>query len=282
MNIVALESTHLTNDELAELQWAYERLEYPSLAIRLSNYIGKPIEEGFRLLPETWYKAIHNTVELSIRKSLDVAIGSMDLTNIKVTNNQFHKLMAAGSGAVGGFLGPLTLLAELPFMTMLILRSIAELAQKEGEDLTLAETRLACIEVFALGARSRADDAAETGYYGVRTMLGFYFSGSMVNVTEHKTVTVPGGIELIRAVAARFSLVIEEKTAARMIPIAGAVSGAALNLIFMNHFQDVARGHFIVRRLERKYGSATIKRLYQLLVKREEKSRKNYSPLEGW
>ncbi|MGD8567441.1 MAG: EcsC family protein, partial [Gammaproteobacteria bacterium] len=130
-DVVTLDATHLTPEELAELQWAYQRLEHPSLAIRLSNYIGKPIEEGFKLLPKSWYEAIHSVVELSIRKSLDTAIGSMDLVNIKVTNNQFHKLLAAGSGAVGGFLGPLTLLAELPFMTMLILRSIAEIAQEQ-------------------------------------------------------------------------------------------------------------------------------------------------------
>jgi hypothetical protein len=37
--------------------------------------------------------------------------------------------------------------------------------------------------------------------------------------------------------------------------VLGAVGGAAVNLAFTEHFQDVARGHFTVRRLERIYGA---------------------------
>jgi hypothetical protein len=33
----------------------------------------------------------------------------------------------------------------------------------------------------------------------------------------------------------------------------------ARNLLFIDHFQDVARGHFIVRRLERAYGAETVR-----------------------
>ena len=31
----------------------------------------------------------------------------------------------------------------------------------------------------------------------------------------------------------------------------------------MDHFQDMARGHFVVRRLERKYGQEEVRRLYE-------------------
>jgi hypothetical protein len=33
-------------------------------------------------------------------------------------------------------------------------------------------------------------------------------------------------------------------------------------MIFMNHYQQVARGHFTIRRLERCYGAAEIETLY--------------------
>ena len=36
----------------------------------------------------------------------------------------------------------------------------------------------------------------------------------------------------------------------------GAAGGGAVNVLFMNHFQQMARGHFTVRRLERAYGPA--------------------------
>ena len=47
------------------------------------------------------------------------------------------------------------------------------------------------------------------------------------------------------------------------VPAIGAAGGAAINLVFINHFQDMARGHFTVRRLERKYGAEVIQREYK-------------------
>jgi hypothetical protein len=38
-----------------------------------------------------------------------------------------------------------------------------------------------------------------------------------------------------------------------------------VNTVFMDHFQQMAHGHFTVRRLERKYGSSTIERAYQTI-----------------
>jgi len=51
-----------------------------------------------------------------------------------------------------------------------------------------------------------------------------------------------------------------------MMPILGAVGGALINLLFINHFQSAARGHFIVRRLERKYGEELVKREYEKVL----------------
>jgi hypothetical protein len=41
------------------------------------------------------------------------------------------------------------------------------------------------------------------------------------------------------------------------------VGGAALNLAFAEHFQDLARGHFTVRRLERVYGADIVRAEYE-------------------
>ncbi len=45
----------------------------------------------------------------------------------------------------------------------------------------------------------------------------------------------------------------------------GAVGGAAINLAFVEHFQDLARGHFTVRRLERVYGPELVRAEYDRL-----------------
>jgi hypothetical protein len=55
---------------------------------------------------------------------------------------------------------------------------------------------------------------------------------------------------------------VSEKIVAQSVPVVGAAGGAVINLLFIDHFQDVARGHFIVRRLERTYGAETVKRAY--------------------
>jgi hypothetical protein len=52
-----------------------------------------------------------------------------------------------------------------------MLRSIADIARSEGEDLSNPETALACVEVFALGGRAGSTDASESGYFAVRSML---------------------------------------------------------------------------------------------------------------
>jgi hypothetical protein len=45
----------------------------------------------------------------------------------------------------------------------------------------------------------------------------------------------------------------------------GALGGATVNVLFMNHFQRVAHGHFAVRRLERLYGATAVQRRYEAL-----------------
>ena len=60
---------------------------------------------------------------------------------------------------------------ELPVSTTIMLRSIADIARSEGEDLSDPETALACVEVFALGGRPGSADASESGYFAVRGML---------------------------------------------------------------------------------------------------------------
>jgi len=273
----------LTEQESAELQWAYQHLEHPSLAARLSDVLASPIEEGLALLPKKWRKRVERSAMASIHQALKLAIGSMDVIAPAKSHNLLHKLAATGMGAASGFFGPLTLLAELPVTTTLILRSIADVAHAEGEDLRQAEARIACVQVFALGGRTKDDDAAELGYYGMRITLGLYFERGIVDYVANNTQGphIPALIEFVQAVAARFGVVISNKTAAQMVPVAGAFSAGLMNLIFMNHYQDVARGHFIIRRLERTHGIEKVRQAYEALMRTGEDTA-DYSPVDGW
>ena len=173
----------------------------------------------------------------------------------------------AMTGTAGGALGLASLMIELPVTTGIMLRAIADIARTEGEDLRAAEARLACLEVFALGGPRRRDDAAETGYFAVRVALARQVTKAAEYIVEKGLVEegAPALLRLITRVAQRFSVQVSEKVAAEAVPIVGAVGGATINVVFIDHFQSIARGHFAVRRLERRYGQASVRARYQAL-----------------
>jgi hypothetical protein len=248
--------------DLLLLRKAHEHLEHPSLAARLTSVVGTPIEVLLQLLPKNWYQRLHGGVESAINKAFYVATSSLLRQQSTSAHTGYYKLLAGTAGATGGFFGLPGLLLELPITTTLMLRSIADIARDSGENLRQAETQAACLQVFALGGRSEMDDAADTGYYGVRLALAAYWRGSSL---ENMLIQNGAATGLIKAVASRFGMDISKRAAAHLVPVAGAASGALVNTIFMQHFQDMARSHFTVRSLERKYGAELVRHQYDQL-----------------
>lgn len=175
-----------------------------------------------------------------------------------------YRVIAGGLGASGGLFGIYALLLELPVSTTIMLRSIAEIARSQGEHINDPETQMACLEVFALVGQSESDDAADTGYYGVCLALGWTVTHAARHLARHGLNSEgPALVKLISAVESRFGAAVTQKTAAQLVPVVGAAAGAVINLIFMSHFQEMACGHFVVRRLERKYGQALVQAIYE-------------------
>lgn len=268
-----------------ELIWSYKQLEHPSLAARLSDVIASPIGKGMMLLPQRWRSRIDRAVEASMQQAFELALFSLPEPSpdrISPPAILSHKLMATGTGAVGGFFGPLSTLAELPLTTALMMRSISDIAVSEGEQLRdNPDARMACVQVFALGGRTQDDEDAEIGYFGMRVWLSVNVENVFEYIGKTKGPHIPAVVNLVRAVAARFGIVVSEKFAAQMAPVTGAINGAALNLIFMRHYQNVARGHFIVRRLERSYGAERIRDAYRHLAELERAEEGAFSPIWG-
>ena len=258
-------------EDLQLLRQAYITLEHPSLAARLSNVIGTPIELAMQLLPKAWFKKIHNSAEAALAKALSAAISSMHREHEGTGRELYYRGIVAGSGALGGFFGMPGLLLELPITTTLMLRSIAEIARAEGEDIHDAATQASCLQVFALGGKSEIDDAAETGYYGVRLALSSYMSSAIGHVGSHglSNHSAPIVAQLIQAVARPFGVSLSQRAATHVLPVISAASAAAVNVIFLHHFQDMAKAHFIVRRLERKYGEGFVQSQYERFEQEE-------------
>jgi len=73
-------------------------------------------------------------------------------------------------------------------------------------------------------------------------------------------------VRLIVTIAERYSIPVSTKAAAQLVPAIGAAGGALINTLFIDHFQDIARGHFTVRRLEKTYGAARVTAQYRELL----------------
>ena len=250
--------------DLEDLKIAKKLLENPGLAAKITNLIGKPIEKGLESLPKNWSEKLGKITHSSLMKAADAAIFTMDDIPNSESSNIMHKIAVATSGGVGGFFGLAGLAIELPISTTIMLRSIADISREQGESITSVETKLACLEVFALGGESKSDDGTETGYYTIKAMLANSISEAAKFIIEKGVIEegAPVILKLITKIAERFSIQITEKAIGQSIPVIGAAAGALINTIFMDHFQDMAKGHFTVRRLEKKYDVEYIKEIY--------------------
>ena len=261
--------TTLSKTELEDLRRAKKILENPGLAAKLTALAGAPVEKGMKLLPKRWQKSVHGATEKALMKALEIAIRTLGEKRLSsASSNKLHKLAVAASGAVGGAFGIAALGIELPVSTTLILRSIADIAASEGEDPRRIDTRLACLTVFALGSpKDSRDDAAESGYFAARSALASAVTEASKHLAQKGLAkgTSPALIRLVSLISARFGIVVSEKAAAQLIPVIGAAGGALINTIFIGHYQDMARGHFIVRRLEKIHGDEPVRIAYERL-----------------
>jgi len=253
----------LTAADLQTLAAAHRKLENPGLAVRLSNHLGSPLEKGMAKLPASWREKLGGVAHEALSRAMSTAAGTLGKEQ-KEASPRLHKVLGSLSGAGGGAFGLPGLTVEIPVSTVLIMRAILDIARAHGEDIASPETRLAALEVFALGGPGSADDAAESGYYAVRAAL----ATAIGEATRHVAANglgqqgAPALVRLLTMVATRYKIQLTQKAASMLIPGLGAAAGATVNLLFMQHFQAMSEGHFTLRRLERKYGADVVKAAY--------------------
>jgi hypothetical protein len=259
--------SNLSPSDYADLQTAVAKLETQSFAMKIAARLGMPVEVLLRRLPGPAQSAIQAAVDKALEQCLRIAVKAPKAKSSVATYKRSHTAAAAVTGAVGGFFGLPGLLVELPITTTLMLHSIVEIARSQGEDFLNPESSLACLEVFALSPENSHGAAKDSAYYATRTALA-QVTREAVSYVTHKGVAKEGApalLSFVSRIAARFGLEVSEKVAAELVPVAGAVGGLTLNVLFSQHFQSLAEGHFIVRRLERKYGSEAVRRDYELV-----------------
>ncbi len=256
----------LSPADQSTLRTAHAQLEGTSFAMKVVNKAGVPLESLMRLLPAPAQAAIGKNVDKALEGCLRVALSTQKKAQATPRSKRLHTAATALTGAAGGFFGLPGLAVELPVTTTVMLHSIAEIARSNGEDLSQPEPALSCVEVLALGTDG-ARSPLESAYYASRAAMAQVTRDAAAYVAEKGMVKegAPALLAFLSRVAARFGLEVSEKAAAQLIPIAGAAGGMAINIMFMNHFQQLAEGHFAVRRLERTYGPELVQREYEQL-----------------
>ena len=239
----------LDGDAQGELERALERLQSGrGLLVRLADLMGGAVDRmsllGARGLgvPPGLQSKLRGIAEAAIGRAFDLAVtglrdGASVRSNGDRTFGRVAQAAVVASGAVGGMTGLGGFIPDISFTTVAIMREIARIAREEGEDLSGAEARRACLEVFALKGIGAEPGQSELGYFSARMLM----RGTPM-------------VMLVSEVASRYGLALGQKLSVQMIPVAGALCGASLNAAFLTHYQELARAHFTIRRLERSHG----------------------------
>lgn len=264
---------------------AVKFFEKPGIFIRGANILASPIEKIHKRLPKTVQSKLNEVIKVSLEKALVVSVKTVkkEKTNQlleeavapSLKSSRRHQFASIVTGGIGGALGGPGLLVELPITTVLMLRSIAAIAQEFGEDLTTPEAMLECLTVFSFGGPSAGDDLTDTAYYGTRMSLSFAVKEATVYLASIQTAELlshiesgaaPALVKLIAKIASNFEIRVTRKLLMQLAPILGIAGGAAVNAAFMQFFNQAARYHFGLRNLERLHGEKAVQGSYTLLA----------------
>lgn len=257
--------SNLSPSDYVDLQIAAKKLETQSFAMTIASKLGMPVEKFLDMIPKRAHVSIGVAINKALEQCLRIAINFGESNSVLIQNKRIHTLGVAVTGALGGFFGMPGLIVELPITTTVMLHSIVEIARRQGEDLSNAESALACLEVLALGPQGIRGEALESAYYATRIALTQTTREAAAYIAREGLTKegAPALVSFLGKIAPRFGLEASEKAIAELVPIAGAVGGLTVNVLFTNYFQRLAEGHFTIRRLERQYGPELIRHEYE-------------------
>lgn len=251
-------------DDEAALAQAVGLLEKETLTDTLLSIAGAAAGAGLKglnaLVPAKIGENLADVLAQVLEYTFDKVLLTVDRDGAGLTaSSWFARLSVALSGGGGGLAGLPGTLVELPVTTALLMRGIAQVAAREGEDLSTPEAKLECLKVLAFGGPGLRDDEENEGYFATRIALA---TGLPRLAEQSLTSIVPA---LAARVSGRFAPLVSAKLGTQGVAVVGAVAGLIVNSAFADHFERKGRGHFIVRRLERQYGEAAVRARYEAL-----------------
>ncbi len=200
------------------------------IMIEAVGFLGAKAEGLLDKLPAGVRTRIEGATYQALESSFYAAAASRK--TLPDTGSWATPLITATTGAVGGFGGLTTALAELPVTTTLILRAIQGIAVEHGFDPDDPDTKADCLRVLAAAGPLAEDDGTDLSFLTLRTSV----SGATVQA-------------LLAKVAPKLSVTLSQKLAAQTVPVLGAAAGATINYAFTSYYQDIAHVQFGLRKL---------------------------------
>ena len=265
-------------EEMAFIQEAAKYLESPSFLMRIADFVGEPLQKiGNAIVPakvaEYGNEALNKVMTIAIstipnnQPESEVEKGYLE----SGWSGLWHRVAVTVTGGIAGAFGLPGLAIELPVTTGILFRSIASIAGEYGENLASSEVRMECLSVFCHGGPGASDDAMESSYLTSRLAMAALIEKSATFITGKSAEavseaiakgTAPTLVNLMNKIMSQFNIAVSQKYIAQSLPLISIASGAAINNAFAGHFNSVAKYHFGIRKLERKYGQDIVFEAY--------------------
>lgn len=257
----------LSATDMDDLRWAKQRLEQPHLANRLARWLGPRLRLVGRHVPQQWRQVAALRTHDALLNGVTWVSGTLE-PGVAARQSRLHLAGACATGFIGGLVGAPALIVELPATTLIMLRSIANIASVHGENLDSMEARLQCLQVFALGGGEDQKGQSDTSYYAIRMNMAPFVEAAAQRLAQRlgSAAADSAVARLIERIAARFQIQVTERAGAAIAPVIGAASGAGVNGLFTHQMQCLGEAHFTVRRLERRHGAAVVKAAYERIA----------------
>ena len=181
--------------------------------------------------------AVTAVAEAALARAFDVAILGLPLKSSVRERGRIGSAFVGVSGAISGFTGFIGFVPDAFFTTLAIMRSVAQVAVEEGENLDDPDTKLACLAVFG-------SSPSDPGAQGKQPDISYFLTRSALH---GRPLTL-----LLSEVARRYGVSLSQKFVLQAVPLLGAAGGAGLNIAYMAHYRRVARAVFTIRRLQQK------------------------------
>ncbi len=221
----------------------------------LLESVGRWVETGVRSLPPNWRDELHTRAREALWWAFRRMVATMDADRLgQPPARRTHRLMATASGFVTGAAGLPGILADLPTSTLLVLRSIADIARSHGYDIRDPAVQAACMEAFAFGGPTDEDDDADLAFWSTRA-------------------AAPVLSDMLPAIAGRLAASWAAVLPAKAVPVVGSVASAAINWHFSGYFQHMAGIVFSLRPLEERYGRQQVRDLFSAVIEEMRRGR---------